>query len=690
MADNDIELFSSYVWGETGGLTAQGSEPEKTQDRLWSVLAFIATKARPRGLLGQMKRAGSSVSADETANYTRMKDAVQKVAEGKYDNVIPLPQQAALWQIDTAGRLLFNPGDASRTPPPWIFLESARQAGEFSNKAGQRFRLFELVDPPAAGQLGYVSSYSSTGLTIRTWTVPARTRKIAWVLGIAASILFVLGGISATRSGRTDGSARTQMTGPEVQYGIVDKLARNCVQDQKLFPKWKRGACGFLDEDAGGKYIMPAALADPQTQPPAAATKPEPTAAAKPEAAATKPETETAAKPESGTAAKPETGAVAKPETGAAAKNETAVAAKPEPAATTKSGATAAGKPEPAKPESAAAAAKTVTLYGPRVGETIGLIRKCLNIGFAPAPADTKPAAPDADAAAAAAAADEAASCQLVARSAGDLVTVTLRTSFLDNMAAMAMGVRSMPGKRSILLQLLCTTLGIVGLAIALGLGTKGRVDGIWIDERNRVSLARAQVTLWTIVALGGFATIALFNIGLGAPVAFPQIPASIAAALGIAFASPMISALILNSSALKSTATPLHDITVGGSANDTRDFANRGAFLAAPPSAIETREDPTMASIADVFVGEQVSDAANVDISRLQNVILTVTLVLGYFAMLTEQLRAITPEGILSGLASLPDPGAAFTAVLLVSHATYLGTKVYKAAPGAGETDQH
>jgi hypothetical protein len=90
--------------------------------------------------------------------------------------------------------------------------------------------------------------------------------------------------------------------------------------------------------------------------------------------------------------------------------------------------------------------------------------------------------------------------------------------------------------------------LGIAGLAIALGLGTKGRVTGIWIDERNRVSLARAQVSLWTIVALGGFAATALYNVGIAGSVAFPQIPAAIAAALGIAFASPMISALILNS----------------------------------------------------------------------------------------------------------------------------------------------
>jgi hypothetical protein len=56
---------------------------------------------------------------------------------------------------------------------------------------------------------------------------------------------------------------------------------------------------------------------------------------------------------------------------------------------------------------------------------------------------------------------------------------------------------------------------------------------------------------------------------------------------------------------------------------------------------------------------------------------------------MLTEQLRAISPDSILSGLASLPDPGAAFTAVLLVSHATYLGTKAYKTNSASGETTQ-
>ena len=85
--------------------------------------------------------------------YTRMREAVKKITEEKYDGPT-LPQQAALWQIDAEGRLLFDTGDAGRAPPSWIFQESTRQAGEFSNKAGVRFRLYELVDPPGRRPVG--------------------------------------------------------------------------------------------------------------------------------------------------------------------------------------------------------------------------------------------------------------------------------------------------------------------------------------------------------------------------------------------------------------------------------------------------------------------------------------------------------------------------------------------------------
>jgi flagellar motor switch/type III secretory pathway protein FliN len=314
--------------------------------------------------------------------------------------------------------------------------------------------------------------------------------------------------------------------------------------------------------------------------------------------------------------------------------------------------------------------------YDQRVSQTLALINKCLDVG-ATLPSATDNAAPTQQQMGEDALADEAASCELIARSAAGVVVVARPHSPLDGFVRSLLGLRNVADTRSVIVQFLAMVLGIAGVAIALGLGTKGRITGIWIDERNRVSLARAQVTLWTIVALGGFAVIALYNIGLGAPVTFPRIPTSIVAALGIAFASPMLSALILDRQAFADPKSPLGFITtVGQMSSKTKDFADREAQ--AEDSKLEARALPDDASLADVFLGEHVADSNQVDISRLQNVVLTVTLVFGYFAMLLGQLASIVPESLLSGLSALPDAGATFTSVLLASHATYLGTKVY------------
>lgn len=45
---------------------------------------------------------------------------------------------------------------------------------------------------------------------------------------------------------------------------------------------------------------------------------------------------------------------------------------------------------------------------------------------------------------------------------------------------------------------------------IGLGLQVNGKWYGAWIDSRNRVSLSRMQITLWTILTLGTFLAIAI------------------------------------------------------------------------------------------------------------------------------------------------------------------------------------
>jgi hypothetical protein len=315
------------------------------------------------------------------------------------------------------------------------------------------------------------------------------------------------------------------------------------------------------------------------------------------------------------------------------------------------------------------------TDYGDKVGPALAIVKRCFNVGLSP------PEEADAEKPTAEQLQDRAASCELVARAASNsAVFPALSTHGWNESAGGILGLQAVPGARSTLLGLLGHTLGIAGLAIALGLGTKGRLGGIWIDERSRYSLARAQVTLWTIVALGGFATIALFNVGLGGETTFPKIPIAIAAALGIAFASPMLSALILDRQKLSNDSTLAPILSVGNKKAADTDFSDRALPGQDDDTSdtLESRASASQASITDLFVGEHISDKDQLDISRLQNVVLTATLVLGYFYGLVDQLSAIPTTTLLTGFLSLPDPGAAFTSVLLVSHATYLSTKLY------------
>jgi hypothetical protein len=251
--------------------------------------------------------------------------------------------------------------------------------------------------------------------------------------------------------------------------------------------------------------------------------------------------------------------------------------------------------------------------------------------------------------------------------------------------SAYVTGIKADVGSSSIALPFMIAVIGIGGLIIALGLGTKDRVAGVWIDTRNRVSLARVQVTLWTVVALSAYFILAMFNVGfaeiLASPQliadysAYPTIPSSIAAALGIATGSTMLSPLILGTKDDQSA--PVFE---------EQDLKNRGTpFFGNATSGLNKRSSPKLASIADIFMGEEEANADTVDVSRLQNVVITITLVLGFFYFLLEEMSTIKMAAMLSAsnaiFDSLPPLGATFASLLAVSHATYLVAKAYDKA---------
>ena len=225
-------------------------------------------------------------------------------------------------------------------------------------------------------------------------------------------------------------------------------------------------------------------------------------------------------------------------------------------------------------------------------------------------------------------------------------------------------------GAHSLQLALLGIIGGIGLLLVSAGLVTQGKIDGALIDDRNRVSLTRAQLIAWTALLLAGIWAFGLANVGLSGqlfyalhaadvstqatPVIFPQLEASLLALLGISTATPMFSGLILN----RERATELEAV----SPRDSRP---------------EERFTPRESSYADLFQGETVGKASTVDIARVQHLAITCFLLGTYLTLVWQLAGEIDGAGVVRSVAKgtslypiMPVIDATFLELLLFSHA--------------------
>ena len=94
----------------------------------------------------------------------------------------------------------------------------------------------------------------------------------------------------------------------------------------------------------------------------------------------------------------------------------------------------------------------------------------------------------------------------------------------------------------------------MIALLVALGLRVKQHLLGILIDARNRISLSRFQIILWTILVLSAFLAIALPRSlpgGTEQPLNI-SFPTELLAALGISTASLAGSSFVKNNKKTK------------------------------------------------------------------------------------------------------------------------------------------
>jgi hypothetical protein len=226
----------------------------------------------------------------------------------------------------------------------------------------------------------------------------------------------------------------------------------------------------------------------------------------------------------------------------------------------------------------------------------------------------------------------------------------------------------------------------LVGLCMVAGIMIHSRVDGILIDDRNRISLSRFQWVVWLILILGSYFAEVIWNITQGT--AFPVIQTQLLALLGISSGTAVVSNVITENK--KTTppppAMPAEAPSAGGSGPTTRTTVSSGPMVAAtappaPPATHRTvgsmaaNSAPVVASWRDLFLGDEEATYRTVDISRLQKLIITVLLAAVYVTFLWTALGKAAP-GLGLAMPTFGDDTNGFLWLLGISHGAYLAQK--------------
>lgn len=179
----------------------------------------------------------------------------------------------------------------------------------------------------------------------------------------------------------------------------------------------------------------------------------------------------------------------------------------------------------------------------------------------------------------------------------------------------------------------------LLAMAVPRTLGTQN----VLRDARGRYSLSRLQVMLWTVVLLSLTSGMAFGRFAAGqVDVAGFQIPKQVLTLLSIAIGSAVVAAAI---KVVKSTTRP--------------------DSVAAYPRGKERGRLLEM-----LTVEEGASAGRSIDLSKFQNLVITVLLVLLYVAQAVAALKAVDNP---AGIGGLPAFSESFLMLLGISHAGYL-----------------
>jgi len=203
---------------------------------------------------------------------------------------------------------------------------------------------------------------------------------------------------------------------------------------------------------------------------------------------------------------------------------------------------------------------------------------------------------------------------------------------------------------------------------VTIGHGTTGLWEGLLIDPRNKMSLSRLQLFLWTVLVLSAFLTVAMFNIRRD-PTDNPlniKIPSQVWGLLGVSTTSFVAAGVI------KSQKKNLN-VDADAKLKTEQAMAKVGenpAKLADPQGALVAYKAPNCASVSDLFKGDEVISAAYFDLSKVQVFFFTLIVVFAYGAQVGAMLYGTRT------IFALPELSTGIVTLLGISHAGYLTSK--------------
>ena len=189
------------------------------------------------------------------------------------------------------------------------------------------------------------------------------------------------------------------------------------------------------------------------------------------------------------------------------------------------------------------------------------------------------------------------------------------------------------------LLVWLVTLAVLTAIVVLVGRALTGLWRGVLVDDRRRVSEARFQFAIWTVLVLSAYLGAVLANaIHHAADPLAISVPPTLWTAMAVSTAS-----------------------------------------LAAAPAAlaqgskgrVATYAEPQRSQWRDLFTGEETATTGTVDLAKLQMILVTGVLVIAYAVVLGYEFDTG------SRIATLPKVNDAFAVLLAISHGGYLAKKL-------------